>query len=68
MKAVSDKEFAKVLEKYGWTCKRITGSHHIYVKAGSMKVISIPVHANKPLKIGLLRVAMKTAELTENDL
>lgn len=34
MKSVSGKEFAKVLERYGWTLLRVQGSHHIYGKPG----------------------------------
>jgi predicted RNA binding protein YcfA (HicA-like mRNA interferase family) len=29
--------------------------------------IVIPVHGNRPLKIGLLRALMRIAELTEDD-
>ncbi|WP_277883305.1 type II toxin-antitoxin system HicA family toxin [Nostoc flagelliforme] len=32
MKAVSGKALCKILERQGWELKRITGSHHIYVK------------------------------------
>lgn len=34
MKSVSGKEFAKVLERYGWSLLRIQGSHHIYAGLG----------------------------------
>ena len=68
MKAVSGKEFAKVLERRGWTSMRIHGSHHIYGKPGSVVRISLPVHGNKPLKIVLARHLLKMTELTESDL
>lgn len=68
MKAVSGKEFAKLLEKKGWELRRTKGSHHIYVKAGSAVRISVPVHGNSPLKIGLLRHLMKTAGIDEQEL
>jgi hypothetical protein len=32
MKSVSGKEFAKVLERHGWSLLRIQGSHQIYGK------------------------------------
>ncbi len=32
MKSVSGKEFARILERYGWTLLRVNGSHHIYGK------------------------------------
>ena len=68
MKTVSGKDFAKLLEKNGWQLLRIQGSHHIYGKGGNDARISIPIHKNQSLKIGLLRHLLKLAELTENDL
>jgi predicted RNA binding protein YcfA (HicA-like mRNA interferase family) len=47
---------------------RIAGSHHIYGQAGSIVRLSIPVHANRPLKLGLLRHLIKQAGLSEQDL
>ena len=34
------------LESAGWKLKRISGSHHVFVKPGKLPV-SIPVHRNK---------------------
>jgi len=53
LKAVSGKEFCKLIETKSWELKRINGSHHIYAKAGESARISVPVHGNTPLKIGL---------------
>jgi len=68
MKAISGKEFAKILERYGWSLVRIKSSHHIYGKAGSNVRISVPIHGNQALKTGLLRHFMKMAGLTESHL
>jgi predicted RNA binding protein YcfA (HicA-like mRNA interferase family) len=68
MKAVSGKEFARLVESKGWALLRITGSHHIYGRQGSIVRLSIPIHGNKPLKIGLQRHLMKAAGLTESEL
>ncbi|WP_416672580.1 type II toxin-antitoxin system HicA family toxin [Egbenema bharatensis] len=68
MKSVSGKTFAKILERRGWQLIRIQGSHHIYGKPGEVTRISVPIHGNKDLKIGLLRHFMKQAGLSENDL
>lgn len=68
MKSVSGKEFAKILEKYGWKLARINGSHHVYIKDGYSARISIPIHGNQDLKIGLLRHFMKIAEIDEYEL
>ena len=68
MKSASGKEFARVLERHGWSLLRVQGSHHIYGKAESDVRLSVPVHGNQTIKTGLLRHLMKMAGLTENDL
>jgi predicted RNA binding protein YcfA (HicA-like mRNA interferase family) len=67
MKSVSGREFARIIERRGWTLLRISGSHHIYGNSGSIVRLSIPIHGNKPLKTGLLRHLAKLAELTDED-
>ena len=68
MRSVSGKELAKALERNGWILLRVQGSHHIYGKAGSAVRLSVPIHRNKTLKIGLLRNLLKSAGLHEEDL
>jgi predicted RNA binding protein YcfA (HicA-like mRNA interferase family) len=68
LKAISGSEFTKTLEKNGWELKRVKGSHHVYMKAGNPARISVPIHGNKPLKIGLLKHLMKIAGLEDSDL
>ena len=65
MKSFSGKEFCKLLEKHGWKLLRIQGSHHIYGKPGVAVRLSIPVHGNKSLKMGLLHRMLKMAGLEE---
>ncbi len=60
---MSGKDLAKLLEANGWDLCRIQGSHHIYGKAGNPSRISVSIHRNQDLKIGLLRNLLKTAEL-----
>jgi predicted RNA binding protein YcfA (HicA-like mRNA interferase family) len=59
MKSISGKAFAKLMEENGWQLSRINGSHHIYVKEGFVERISIPIHGNEDLKIGLLKHLLK---------
>ena len=68
MKQVSGKELAKAAQRKGWSLARVHGSHHIFVMSGRRERIVIPIHGNRPLKIGLLRSLMKIAGLTESDL
>ena len=68
MKPISGKRFARILESKGWNLLRITGSHHVYMKPGNTARISLPIHGNEDLKIGLLRHFMKVAGIKEDDL
>jgi len=68
VKTVSGKKFAKAVERKGWTLLRIAGSHYIYGKDGEVARLSIPIHGNQPLKLGLQRALMKLADLEERDL
>jgi predicted RNA binding protein YcfA (HicA-like mRNA interferase family) len=63
VKALSGKEFARMLESHGWSLQRVNGSHHVYAKAGSPVRISVPNHGNESLKVGLQRHLMKLAGL-----
>jgi predicted RNA binding protein YcfA (HicA-like mRNA interferase family) len=67
MKAVSGKEMCRILERRGWTLKRIHSSHHRYEKPGHSPVV-VPVHNNKTLKKGTQHDIMKNAGLTDADL
>lgn len=68
MRSFSGKELAKALERNGWILLRVQGSHHIYGKPGSMVRLSVPIHRNETLKIGLLRNLLKSAGIREEDL
>ena len=68
MKSISGKQLARILESQGWSLIRVNGSHHIYMKAGETTRISLPIHGNDDLKIGLLRHFMKVAGIAESEL
>ncbi len=68
VKALSGKEFARLLERHGWRLARVHGSHHVYLKEGHPARISVPVHGSKSLKQGLQRHLMKVAGLREGEL
>jgi predicted RNA binding protein YcfA (HicA-like mRNA interferase family) len=68
MKPVSGKRMCKLLEIKGWKLARVTGSHHIYVKSGQNIRITVPIHGNRDLKIGLQRSIMKYADIQEHEL
>ena len=68
MKTISGKRMCRLLEAKGWTLARTTGSHRIFVRQGSNLRITVPVHANRDLKLGLQRAIMKLAKISEEDL
>jgi predicted RNA binding protein YcfA (HicA-like mRNA interferase family) len=68
MKAISGREFARLIERHGWRLLRVTGSHHIYGKSGSIVRLSVPIHGNRALKTGLLQHLLKLADLSDRDL
>lgn len=68
MKCISGKELATILERNGWHLARVHGSHHIYIKEGRMERISIPIHGDQSLKIGLLKHLLKIAEIDDSDI
>ncbi|WP_333872999.1 type II toxin-antitoxin system HicA family toxin [Methylobacter sp.] len=68
MKSVSGKRLCRLLEIRGWELKRINGSHHIYAKSDCNLRISVPVHGDNALKIGLQKQIMKMADIDESEL
>jgi predicted RNA binding protein YcfA (HicA-like mRNA interferase family) len=68
MRTIAGREFARMIERRGWQLLRISGSHHIYGKSGSVVRLSVPIHGNRPLKTGLLRHLAKLAEISEDEL
>jgi predicted RNA binding protein YcfA (HicA-like mRNA interferase family) len=68
LKAISGKDICKLLESKDWELKRINGNHHIYAKSGINARISVPVHKNQSLKLGLQKHIMKIANIGENEL
>jgi predicted RNA binding protein YcfA (HicA-like mRNA interferase family) len=68
VKAISGKDFARILQRKGWHLARVNGSHHIFAAEGRRERISIPVHGNQTLKPGLQRHFMKVAEIEEHEL
>jgi predicted RNA binding protein YcfA (HicA-like mRNA interferase family) len=61
VKTLSGKGFCRLLERHGWQLLRVHGSHRVYGKAGQRARISVPVHGNRPLKVGLQRHLLRLA-------
>jgi predicted RNA binding protein YcfA (HicA-like mRNA interferase family) len=48
MRAISGRDFARMIERRGWELLRVNGSHHIYGKTGSVVRLSVPFTAIAP--------------------
>jgi predicted RNA binding protein YcfA (HicA-like mRNA interferase family) len=68
MRAIAGREFVRMIEQRGWQLLRISGSHRIYGRSGSIVRLSVPIHGNRPLKTGLLRHLAKLAEIPDDEL
>jgi predicted RNA binding protein YcfA (HicA-like mRNA interferase family) len=65
---LSGKELGRLLERRGWRLARINGSHHIYTRPDDNIRLSVPVHGNKPLKVGLFSHLLKMAGIDPGNL
>lgn len=68
MRQVSSKQLAAMPERRGWRLLRTKGNHPIYGMLGRVERISVPVHGNQPLEIGILRHLLNIAWLNESEL
>ena len=68
MKAISGKRLCQALKAKGWRLERIHGSHYLYSKPGGTTILSVPVHGNQSLKVGLLKALLRQAGLREDEL
>lgn len=59
---VKSAELIKLLEKNGWTLKRVKGSHHQFVHPNNPLIITVP-HPRKDMQIGTVKQIMKIAKL-----
>ena len=52
----------KQLEEHGWFVSRINGSHHIFVKQGDPRNVSVPVHNQKVMPVYVKKVEQICSE------
>jgi hypothetical protein len=57
------KELAKLAINNGWEEVRVRGSHHHFKKDGVPYIVTIPIHGNKVLKIGLEKKLLRDLNL-----
>jgi predicted RNA binding protein YcfA (HicA-like mRNA interferase family) len=55
----------RFLEREGFQLLRVRGSHHFFAR-GELRT-SVPVHGNRPLKIGTLRSNLRDIQISPTD-
>jgi predicted RNA binding protein YcfA (HicA-like mRNA interferase family) len=65
---VSGKAVVRALRKAGFELSRVNGSHHAMIHRGPpFRLVSVPVHGNKPLKVGTFSAILDQAGLTAQE-
>ena len=62
---VSGRQMIRFLDLQGFRLVRVRGSHHFFER-GDQRT-SVPVHGNRPLKIGTLRSILRDIGLTPTE-
>ena len=62
---VAGKAVLRALQRSGFTLRNVRGSHHVLTQPGPpARMVSVPVHGNKPLKVGTLSAILEQAGLS----
>lgn len=62
---VTGQEMVRFLQREGFELLRVRGSHHFLAKAELRT--TVPVHGNRPLKIGTLRGILRDIHMTPTE-
>lgn len=65
---VTGKDLVHALQKVGWSVSHIRGSHHQLHHMESGRRITVPVHAGKDLKRGLLQGILVEVGISNTEL
>ena len=68
MKSVSGRDFARIIERRGWTLLRVSGSHHNLWQERKRGASFNSGPRQQPLKMGLLRHLAELADISDDDL
>ncbi len=62
---VTGREMVNFLKREGFALLRVRGSHH-FLEKETLRT-SVPVHGNRPLKIGTLRSILRDINISPNE-
>ena len=63
---ISAKKLIKFLEKEGFECVKIKGSHHFFLHFDKRTTV-VPLHGNRDIGVGLLHKIIKDIRLSVAD-
>ncbi len=63
---ISPRKLISFLEKEGFVCIRVRGSHHFYLHPDG-RTTTLPVHGSRDIGIGLLQPILRDIGLSAND-
>lgn len=52
---ISPKKLIKLLDREGFECVRIKGSHHYFINKSDRRTTVVPIHSNRDVGVGLLK-------------
>ena len=64
---ISGQQICGILERSGFTLKRVRGSHHIYTRNDIEGYVVVPVHGKEILKPKTLKSIILQAQLDTNE-
>lgn len=64
---ISPKKLIKLLEKEGFICIKIKGSHYFFLNNLDKRTTVVPLHGNKDIGVGLLHKILKDIEMSAEE-
>jgi predicted RNA binding protein YcfA (HicA-like mRNA interferase family) len=65
---VSGKAVLRALQRAGFNLRNVRGSHHVLTHPGPpQRMVSVPVHGNRPVPIGTLSAVLAQAEISVDE-
>jgi len=64
----SPKHLISLIEKKGYSLKRVTGSHHFYFNRNTRKTLVVPVHGNKDIPKGTFMSILRQAGISKDEI
>jgi predicted RNA binding protein YcfA (HicA-like mRNA interferase family) len=64
---VTGPELVRVLERAGWECVRMRGSHAVMIHRDVSSTVPVPTHAGRDLPLGTLRAILRETGISPEE-